>query len=234
MPLPRHQTSLSPATQVSREQIAEDLAQLAKISDCVRTYATDLGLDQIPEVAAKVGLKVIQGIWLDRDRKKNLTQYRRAYASPGNIRAPSPRSLSARGLVSGEMTASDLAANDPFGQGPGRRPRDLCRCLGVLGCAAARFTMQSIRHHSYPAILGGFSGPGGICRRSRRCYPPADGVSISGQGNPDRRNRLAERGADARVSATVAHQSGPVVSEILDLARRENFRVNLFEAYDEL
>src|ERR1700677_3215610 len=59
-PFRDHQTSLSPATQVSREQIAEDLAQLAKITDCVRTYATDLGLDQIPELAAEVGLKVIQ------------------------------------------------------------------------------------------------------------------------------------------------------------------------------
>ena len=72
-PFRDHQTSLSPATQVSREQIAEDLAELARISDCIRTYATDLGLDQIPELAAKVGLKVIQGIWLDRDRQKNLT-----------------------------------------------------------------------------------------------------------------------------------------------------------------
>ena len=60
-PFRDHQTSLSPATQVSREQIAEDLAQLAKITDCVRTYAVDLGLDQIPELAARVGLKVIQG-----------------------------------------------------------------------------------------------------------------------------------------------------------------------------
>src|SRR6202035_5782256 len=73
-PFRGHQTSLSPATQVSREQIAEDLAQLAKISDCVRTYAIDLGLDQIPELAAKVGLKVIQGIWLDRYRQQKLTQ----------------------------------------------------------------------------------------------------------------------------------------------------------------
>src|ERR1700745_2583594 len=73
-PFRDHQTSLSPATQVSREQIAEDLAQLAKISDCIRTYAVDLGLDQIPELAAGVGLKVIQGIWLGRDRQKNLTQ----------------------------------------------------------------------------------------------------------------------------------------------------------------
>src|SRR3984957_13286901 len=38
-PFRDHQTSLSPATQVSREQTAEDLAQLAKITDCIRTYA---------------------------------------------------------------------------------------------------------------------------------------------------------------------------------------------------
>src|SRR6185369_2761471 len=73
-PFRSHQTSLSPATQVSREQIEEDLAQLAEITDCIRTYATDLGLDQIPELAAKAGLKVMQGIFLDKNRQKNSTQ----------------------------------------------------------------------------------------------------------------------------------------------------------------
>jgi exo-beta-1,3-glucanase (GH17 family) len=73
-PFRARQTSLSPETQVSREQIVEDLTQLAKITECIRVYAVDLGLDQIPELAAKVGLKVIQGIWLDRNREKNLTQ----------------------------------------------------------------------------------------------------------------------------------------------------------------
>ena len=32
------QTPLSPTTHVEAEQIAQDLEQLAKISDCVRTY----------------------------------------------------------------------------------------------------------------------------------------------------------------------------------------------------
>ncbi len=68
------QTPLSPTTHVTAEQIAQDLAQLAKISDCVRTYSIDNGLDQIPELAAKVGLKVIQGIWLASNRQKNLAQ----------------------------------------------------------------------------------------------------------------------------------------------------------------
>ena len=110
-PFRGHQTSLSPSTRVSREQIAEDLAELAKISDCVRTYATDLGLDQIPELAAKAGLKVIQGVWLDRDRKKNATQVsagiRLAREFHGTITA---LVVGNEVMLRGEMSASDLAA----------------------------------------------------------------------------------------------------------------------------
>src|SRR6202035_1470084 len=73
-PFRGNQTPLSPTTHVSAEQIAQDLAQLAKISDCVRTYSIENGLDQVPELAAKVGLKVIQGIWLGSNRLKNLVQ----------------------------------------------------------------------------------------------------------------------------------------------------------------
>src|SRR5437879_13777961 len=68
------QTPLIPTTQISPEQIAQDLAQLAKITDCVRTYSIENGLDQVPALAAKVGLKVIQGIWLSSNRIKNLAQ----------------------------------------------------------------------------------------------------------------------------------------------------------------
>ena len=45
-----------------------------EITDCVRTYSIENGLDQVPEQAAKVGLKVIQGIWLGSDRLKNQAQ----------------------------------------------------------------------------------------------------------------------------------------------------------------
>ena len=41
------QTPLVPTTQISPEQIAQDLAQLAKVTDCVRTYSVDLGLDRV-------------------------------------------------------------------------------------------------------------------------------------------------------------------------------------------
>src|ERR1700732_5044584 len=58
------QTPLLPTTQIAPDQIAQDLAELPQISDCVRTYSIENGLDQVPALASKVGLKVIQGIWL--------------------------------------------------------------------------------------------------------------------------------------------------------------------------
>src|SRR6201991_552889 len=68
------QTPLQSTARIPAEQIAQDLAQLAKISDCVRTYSIENGLDQVPGLAAKVGLKVMQGIWLGGDRFSKLAQ----------------------------------------------------------------------------------------------------------------------------------------------------------------
>src|SRR5579871_4129937 len=65
------QTPLQSTERIPAEQIAQDLEQLAKISDCVRTYSVDNGLDQLPALAQKAGLKVIQGIWLGSSRFKN-------------------------------------------------------------------------------------------------------------------------------------------------------------------
>src|SRR5947209_18002783 len=45
------QSPLSPATHIAPEQIAGDLEQLAKITDCVRTYSIENGLVQVTEIA---------------------------------------------------------------------------------------------------------------------------------------------------------------------------------------
>src|ERR1700675_3247224 len=58
------QTPLNAGLIVSPGQIEEDLVQLAGISHCIRTYSVDNGLDKVPELAAKVGLKVLLGIWI--------------------------------------------------------------------------------------------------------------------------------------------------------------------------
>src|SRR6195952_266728 len=105
------QTPLVPTTQIGAEQIAQDLAQLAKITDCVRTYSIENGLDQVPGLAAKVGLKVIQGIWLSSNRAKNVSQIAIAVGLtkqyPGVVTA---LVVGNEVLLRGEMTSSDLAA----------------------------------------------------------------------------------------------------------------------------
>src|SRR5436305_12848916 len=58
------QTPLDLATKITPAQIDEDLTQLAKVTDCVRTYSVDFGLDQVPEIAQRHGLKVMLGLWV--------------------------------------------------------------------------------------------------------------------------------------------------------------------------
>jgi exo-beta-1,3-glucanase (GH17 family) len=105
------QTPLVSTTRIAPEQIAQDLAQLAKISDCVRTYSIENGLDQVAGLAAKVGLKVMQGIWLGSDRFKNLAQI----STVIGLTKQYPDVISSvvvgnEVLLRGEMTAADLAA----------------------------------------------------------------------------------------------------------------------------
>src|SRR5258708_5085747 len=105
------QTPLSATTHIAPEQIAQDLAQLAKISDCVRTYSIESGRDRFLGLAARVGLKVIRGIWLGRNRLKNLAQISTAVGLtkeyPGVITSVV---VGNEVLLRGEMTTTDLAA----------------------------------------------------------------------------------------------------------------------------
>lgn len=56
---------------IPAEQIDDDFERLAKITQCVRTYSTEMGLHVVPELARKHGLTVLQGIWLGRNRDNN-------------------------------------------------------------------------------------------------------------------------------------------------------------------
>lgn len=68
------QTPLNESLHIAREQLASDLAALAKITRCVRLYSVDQGLDQVPALARELGLKVLLGTWIGHDSVRNLTQ----------------------------------------------------------------------------------------------------------------------------------------------------------------
>ncbi|MBI1907162.1 MAG: beta-1,6-glucan synthase [Rhodocyclales bacterium] len=63
------QTPFDPDLRISREQIVADLTELVRITECVRIYSVGQGLEQVPEIAGALGLKVLLGAWISSDLK---------------------------------------------------------------------------------------------------------------------------------------------------------------------
>src|SRR5579872_3349459 len=228
------QSPLSATTHITAEQISEDLAQLAKISDCVRTYSIDHGLDQIPSLAAKVGLKVIQGIWLSSNRQKNAVQIataiRLAKENPSTIIA---LVVGNEVLLRGEMSQSDLAATIRSVKAQVAVPvtyadvwefwlryREIYEAVDFI-------TIHILPYwEDFPIPARSAAAHVDSIRRQVAVAFPNKEILIGETGWPSegrmRAGALPSRTNQARV-----------VSEILTLAKQEGFRVNLIEAYDQ-
>ena len=228
------QSPLSSSTYVSAEQISEDLAQLAKVSDCVRTYSIENGLDRVPELAAKVGLKVIQGIWLSSNRQKNAVQVatgiRLAREFPSTITA---LVVGNEVLLRGEMTQSDLAATIRSVKAQVSVPvtyadvwefwlryREIYDAVDFITIHILPYWEDIPVRAKYAA-----AHVQAIRHRMEVAFPGKE-ILIGETGWPS----MGRMRAAALPSRT---NQARVVSEILDLAKRENFRVNLIEAYDQ-
>src|SRR5690242_8321125 len=104
------QNPLEAGTHVSAAQIEEDLGRLRKVTDCVRTYSIEHGVDQVPEIAQRLGMKVMLGLWLSPDRAKDRVQVDTAIALAK--RFPDTVTDVIVGnevLLRGELSAADLA-----------------------------------------------------------------------------------------------------------------------------
>ncbi|MDQ0509217.1 glycoside hydrolase family 17 protein [Ancylobacter amanitiformis] len=92
-------------------QIDDDFERLSKITQCVRTYSTEMGLHVVPELARKHGLTVLQGIWIGRDPANNRIEIdaavKAAQENPDVIKAVI---VGNEVLLRGEQSAVDLAA----------------------------------------------------------------------------------------------------------------------------
>ena len=73
-------TPLVPTGAVTAAQIEQDLALLKPLTNCVRTYGVAQGLEAVPGVARKLGMRVRQGVWLGRDDAANRVEIERAVA----------------------------------------------------------------------------------------------------------------------------------------------------------
>src|SRR6266853_2012266 len=228
------QTPLLLTTHIAPEQIAQDLAQLAKISDCVRTYSIENGLDQVPALAAKVGLKVIQGIWLGGSRLKNLAQIstavRLAKDYPGVITS---LVVGNEVLLRGEMTTADLVANIRSVKAQVTVPVTYADVWEFwLKNREVYDAVDFVTIHILPywediPVKAKFavSHVDSIRKRMAVAFPGKE-ILVGETGWPSA-GRMREGALPSRTN------QARVVSEILGLAKQENFRVNLIEAYDQ-
>jgi exo-beta-1,3-glucanase (GH17 family) len=233
-PFREGQTPLVLTTHIAPEQIAQDLAQLAKITDCVRTYSIENGLDQVPALAAKVGLKVIQGIWLGSSRLKNLAQIstvvRLTKEYPGVITAVV---VGNEVLLRGEMTTSDLAATIRSVKSQVSVPityadvweywlrnREIYEAVDFVTIHILPYWEDFPIRAKYAA-----AHVDAIRKRMAVAFPGKE-ILIGETGWPSQ-GRMREGALPSRTN------QARVVSEILGLAKQENFRVNLIEAYDQ-
>jgi len=65
------QTPFDREISISTEQIEADLTALARRFDCVRTYSLTQGMQEVPRLAQKLGIKVLLGIWIGREQSSN-------------------------------------------------------------------------------------------------------------------------------------------------------------------
>jgi exo-beta-1,3-glucanase (GH17 family) len=233
-PFRDRQDPLVEGTYVDPQQIDADLALLAKYTDCVRTYSIENGLDKVAEIAQRHGLKVLQGLWLSSNAAKNRQQIDTVIALgkkfPETIRAIV---VGNEVLLRGEMTATDLMAviREVKAQVPEPvtyadvwefwlRYRDVANAVDFI-------TIHILPYWEdipLPASLAA-AHVDAIRKRVAAAFPGKE-IFLGEAGWPSA-GRMRE---GARPSPS---NQARVIEETVALAQRENFRLNVIEAFDQ-
>jgi exo-beta-1,3-glucanase (GH17 family) len=228
------ETPLNAATHAEAARIEEDLSKLARLTSCVRTYATDNGLDQVPAIAQRLGIKVLQGLWLGRDRDKNRIQIDTAIALARRY----PNAINGivvgnEVLLRGELGVEDIAAV----------LREVKAATGMpvtyadvwefwlrnreLAAAVDFITIHILPYWEDFPIAADIAGAHVDDIRSRVAAAfPGKEILIGEVGWPSA-GRMREGALPSR--SNQAH----VLEEVMARARAKNYRVNLIEAFDQ-
>jgi exo-beta-1,3-glucanase (GH17 family) len=228
------QTPLNSTTHISAAQIEDDLTRLAKITDCVRTYSIDYGQDQIAGIGARHGLKVMQGLWLSSHPDKNSEQIETAIELanryPGTIRAVV---VGNEVLLRGEMSAEDLAATLRAVKARVKVPVTYADVWEFwlrnreVAAAADFITIHILPYwEDFPiAARDAAAHVASIRRRLVDAFPGKE-VIIGEVGWPSA-GRMREGALPSPAN------QARVIQDVLALGKREDFRVNVIEAFDE-
>ena len=228
------QSPLGPDIPVDPRQIDEDLAQLKHITDCVRTYSVDFGLDQIAQIAKRHGMKVLQGLWLSNRPELSRKQVETAIALANRF----PDVIAAvivgnKVLLRGEMSAPDLVRTirEVKAQVPvpvtyadvwefWLRHRDVATAVDFV-------TIHILPYwEDFPIPARNAAAHVDAIRARMVAAFPGKEVFVGEFGWPSA-GRMREGALPSPVN------QARTMHEVLDHAERENYRVNLIEAYDQ-
>jgi exo-beta-1,3-glucanase (GH17 family) len=228
------QTPLDPTTHIEASQIDSDLAQLSRITGCIRTYSVDFGLDRVPEIARKHGLQVLLGIWISNKPERNQFQITTGIALakqfPDVIRAVV---VGNEALLRGEISASGLA--DALRTVKAQVPQPVTYAdvwefwlrYRELSSAVDFITIHILPYwEDFPIPADQAADHVASIRARAAAEFPGREIVIGETGWPSA-GRMREGALPSRVN------QARVIQDILARGRRENFRVNVIEAYDQ-
>ena len=233
-PFRNGQTPWKSTIVISEAQITEDLVELARVSRCVRTYSIENGLDKVPELAAKAGLKVILGVWLGRDRLKNAslidTATKLAKQYPVVVTA---MMVGSEVLLRGELSAPELCeiirsvkaqVGVPLSYADvwefWLKHRDVSSCVDFV-------TTHILPYWEDDPVRAEDAAAHVIDIRKKMALAFPDKQILIGETGWPGMGRMRHGALPSRIN------QARFISEVLERARKEDFRVNLFEAYDE-
>ena len=233
-PFRGEQNPFGPDVPIDPRQIDEDLAQLKQIANCVRTYSVDHGLDQIPEIARRHGLKVMQGLWLsslpDLSRKQIEGAVALANRYPDVIQSIV---VGNEVLLRGEMSAPQLVAT--LREVKSRVPMPVTyadvwefwlRFREIAG-AVDFITVHILPYwEDLPIPARDTARHVEAIRGQVTAAFPGKEVFIGEFGWPSA-GRMREGALPSPAN------QARVLHDVLSAAKRANYRVNLIEAYDQ-
>jgi exo-beta-1,3-glucanase (GH17 family) len=219
---------------IADEQIESDLKQLAEVTSCVRTYSAARAQGKITRIADKLGLKVLQGIWIGR----NLAENRREIKAGLQLARRHP------GVIEAFIVGNETLLR------------------GELGTDRIKTYLQEVRRRSGIPVT--YADVWEFWLKAPELAPAVDFVTIHilpyWEDEPvaaaeavahvrEIRNKVAEifAGKDILIGEVGWPSEGRmrdgalpspanqalVLSGVVEAARAENWKVNLIEAFDQ-
>jgi len=228
------QDPLIETTFVTERQIDDDLALLSRYTNCVRTYSVDNGLDLIAAVAERHGMKVLQGIWLSNKPQRN----RRQIATAVALAKKYPDVISAvvvgnEVLLRGDLSAADLEALIGDVKAQVSMPVtyadvwEFWQRYADLRSAVDFVTVHILPYwEDFPLPASLAAAHVDAIRKQVAAAMPGKEIMIGEFGWPSQ-GRMRESALPS------PSNQARVITETLALAQRENFRVNVIEAFDQ-